>query len=117
MNKRALRTAIIMANNGAYQSIGSQIPTDMRRYVYFIKATNQLAGANELTIARGPAGSEAGAEVDYVQAGTEYDIWEYPEALPENAAPLYIFETVDEYIRLITDNGDVKVFIIYADEP
>ena len=58
MNKRALRTAIITANNGAYQSIGSQIPDDMRRYVYFIKATNQVVGINELTIARGPAASE-----------------------------------------------------------
>jgi len=117
MNKRALKTAIITADNAAYQSIGSQIPDDMRRYVYFIKATNQFGGVNELTIARGPAGSEAGAEVDYVQATNQYDIWEYPEALPENAAPIYIFETVDEYIRVITDNGDFKVFIIYADEP
>jgi len=114
MNKRALRTAIITANSVAYQSIGSKIPSNMRRYVYFIKATNQLAGANKLTIARGPAASEVA--IDYVQAGNQYDIWEYPEALPENAAPIYIFEKVDEYIRLITDNGNCDVFIIYADE-
>lgn len=117
MNKRALRTAILTATNVAYQSIGSQIPDDMRRYVYFIKATNQHGGANELTIARGPADEEAAGIVDYVQAANQYDIWEYPEALPENTAPIYIFETVDEYIRVKTDNGDCKVFIIYADEP
>ena len=115
MEKRALRTALITANNAAYQSLGSQIPTNMRRYVYFIKAINQHGGANKLTIARGPAASEAA--VDYVQATNQYDIWEYPEALPENAAPIYIFEKVDEYIRVITDNGNFDVFIIYADEP
>lgn len=115
MNKRALRTAIVTADNAAYQSIGSQIPENMRRYVYFIKVINQHGGANELTIARGPAAAEA--EVDYVQATNQYDIWEYPEALPENAAPIYIFETVDEYIRVVCDNGDCKVFIIYVDEP
>jgi len=115
MKKQALRTAIITANNASYQSLGTKIPSNMRRYVYFIKATNQHNGANKLTIARGPAASEAA--VDYVQATNQYDIWEYPEALPENAAPIYIFEKVDEYIRVETDNGDMDVFIIYADEP
>jgi len=117
MKKQSLRTAIVTANNAGYQSIGSKIPSDMRRYVYFIKAINQFGGANELTIARGPAGSEAAGIVDYVQGTNQYDIWEYPEALPENTAPIYIFETVNEYIRVTTNNGDCKVFVIYADEP
>lgn len=117
MKKQALRTTIITATTGVYRSLGGKIPDDMRRYVYFIKATNQHGGANELTIARGPAGSEAVGIVDYVQATNQYDIWEYPEALPENAAPIYIFETVNEFIQVICDNGDCKVFIIYADEP
>lgn len=115
MNKKTLRTAIITANNAAYQSLGSQIPANMRRYVYFIKATNQFNGANRLTLARGPAAAEVA--VDYVQAALQYDIWEYPEALPENSAPIYIFETVDEYIRVLTSAGDCDVFVIYADEP
>lgn len=114
MNKQALRTAHIVAN-AAYQSLGSQIPADMRRYVYFIKATNQVVGPNELSIARGPAVAEV--VIDTVQATLQYDIWEYPEALPENAAPIYIFEAADEHIRVITDNGNMAVFIIFADEP
>ncbi len=115
MNKQALRTAIITANNSAYQSLGSQIPSNMRRYVYRIKATNQFNGANKLTLARGPAGSEAA--VDYIQAAVQYDIWNDPDEVTEQAAPIYIFEAEDEYIRVITNAGDCNVFIIYTDEP
>jgi len=115
MNKQALIPAHIVANNGAYQSIGSQIAPNMRRYVYFIKATNQVVGANELSIARGPAAAEV--VIDTVQAVLQYDIWEYPEALPENAAPIYIFEAANQFIRVITDNGNMDVFILFADEP
>ena len=115
MKKQALRTALITANDAAYQSLGSQIPSDMRRYVYRIKAINQHGGANKLTIARGPAASEVA--VDYIQAATEFETWIDPDEMKVDAAPIYIFETVDEYIRVITDNGDMDVFIIFADEP
>jgi len=44
MKKQALRTATIVANNGAYQDLtatpGSVIPANMRRYVYRIKTVN-----------------------------------------------------------------------------
>lgn len=115
MNKQALRTATIVANNAAYQSLGTQIPTDMRRYVYRIKVINQFAGLNELTLARGPAAAEV--PIDYIAAATENETYIDPDELKENSAPIYIFETIDEFIRVITDNGPMRVFIIYADEP
>lgn len=114
MNKQSLRTAIVTANTG-YQSLGTQIPTNMRRYVYRIKATNQFNGANKLTLARGPAGSEVA--VDYIQTALIYDIWPDPDELKEDSAPLYIFEAVDTYIRVITDSGNMNVIIWYCDEP
>jgi len=115
MKKQALRTAVITANQAAYQSLGSKIPSNMRRYVYRIRTTNQDAAANKLTIARGPAGSEVA--IDYIQAALQYEIYLDPDELKVDAAPIYIFEAVDEYIQVITDVGDMDVFITFADEP
>lgn len=115
MEKRALRTAFITADNVAYQSIGSQIPTDMRRYVYRIKTTNHVAGPNMLYLARGPAAAEV--VIDHVQEAVEHGIWNDPDDLNERSVPIYIFEAEDEFIRCLTDNGDMDVFIIYIDEP
>lgn len=116
MNKQDLRTAILVANNGAYGSIGTQIPADMRRYVYRIRAMNLFAGANLLTVARGPALAEVVID-NTIQAMLLGDIWNDPEELTEASLPLYIFEAADQFIRLITDNGNMNVLIIYADEP
>ena len=115
MKKQSLRTALIVANNAAYQSLGSLIPTNMRRYVYRIKAINQFAGANMLSLARGPAGAET--VIDHLQAATQYETYIDPDEFKESAAPIYIFEAVDQYIRVITDNGNCDVFIEYCDEP
>jgi len=113
--KQALRTAFIVANNAAYQSLGSAIPANMRRYVYRIKAVNQFAGNNMLNLARGPAAAEV--VIDHIQAATQYETYIDPDELKEDSAPLYIFEAVDANIRVMTNNGNMDVLIIYADEP
>lgn len=115
MNKQSLRTAFIVANNAAYQSLGSAIPANMRRYVYRIKAVNQHGAANMLNLARGPALAEV--VIDHIQAATQYETYIDPDEFKEDAAPIYIFEAVDANIRVLTDNGDMDVFIIFADEP
>jgi len=115
MNKQSLRTAVVVANNAAYQSLGTAIPANMRRYVYRIKTVNQIAGLNELTLARGPAAAEV--PIDYIAAVTQNEVYIDPDELKEDSAPIYIFEAADTNIRVITDNGNMRVFIIYADEP
>lgn len=115
MKKQSLRTAIITANNAAYQSLGTAIPANMRRYVYRIKTVNQLAGLNELILARGPAAAEV--PIDYLPAATENEVYIDPDQLKEDSSPIYIFEAVDANIRVMTDNGNMRVFIIFADEP
>lgn len=114
MNKQALRIAVVTANIAAYQSLGTAIPANMRRYVYRIKTVNLLAGLNELTLARGPAASEVA--IDYLPAATENEVYIDPDELKEDSAPIYIFEAADTNIRVITNNGNMRVFIVYADE-
>jgi hypothetical protein len=115
VNKQSLKTAVITANNAAYQSLGTAIPANMRRYIYRIKTVNLIAGLNELTLARGPAASEVA--VDYLPAATQNEVYIDPDELKEDSAPIYIFEAGDANIRVITDNGNMRVFVIYADEP
>lgn len=71
--------------------VGSAIPANMRRCIYKIKATNLFAGVNRLTLRKIENGG-AVVTIDYIQAVLIYDIWNDPDELKEDSAPLYIVE-------------------------
>lgn len=120
LNRDDLKTAVatIVAADG---NVGSDIPQNMRRFIYAIKATNIFAGANLLTIGKRENGAGATTIIDYVQAATQYETWKDPDELKEDSAPLYIIEgkgdTGDSYLRAEASGASFYLTIWYIDAP
>jgi len=92
MKLDALKTITVTVTN-ADADVGSAIPQNMRRAIYKIKATNLFAGPNLLTLGKRENWvAAATVVVDYIQAVLQYDIWDSPDELKEDSAPLYIVE-------------------------
>ena len=87
MKLDALRTVVATVTN-ADANVGLAIPANMRRAIYKIKATNLFAGINLLTLGKRENGAGATTVMDYIQAVLQYDIWNEPDELKEDAAPL-----------------------------
>jgi hypothetical protein len=89
----ALRTVTAIVTP-ADTDVGSTIPQNMRRAIYKIKVTNLGIGPNLVILGKrenwvAPA---ATVVIDYIQAAIQYDIWNDPDELKEDSAPLYIVE-------------------------
>lgn len=91
MKLDALKTVTVTVTN-ADADVGSAIPQNMRRAIYKIKATNLFAGVNLLTLGKRENGAGATTVVDRIQAVLIYDLYESPDELKEDSAPLYIVE-------------------------
>ena len=91
-------------------NIGSEVPTDFRRYVYSIKTANLYAGANSLQVRRNAT------TIDRIKHATRYEMWKEPEDPKEDSLPMYVL-TAGEQLSGITDNGDCWVRVLYVDAP
>jgi hypothetical protein len=92
MDLSALKTITVTVTN-ADADVGTAIPQNMRRCIYKIKATNLFAGPNLLTLGKRENWvAAATVVVDLIQAVLIYDIWNDPDELKEDSAPLYIVE-------------------------
>lgn len=102
-------------------NVGSAVPANMRRFIYKIKATNLHTIANLLTLGKRENGAGATTDIDYVQFALQYDIWNDPDELKEDAAPLYVIEgkgaTGDSYLRAVVSLGTAYLIIAYIDAP
>jgi len=103
-------------------AVGSAIPANMRRCIYKVKATNLFAGANRLTLGKRENGAVGTTVMDYIQTALIYDIWNDPDELKEDSAPLYIVEgagtTGASTIRaLCSAAGNFYLTIWYEDTP
>lgn len=82
-------TATITTTEG---NVGSAVPQNMRRFIYKIKATNEHAIANLLTLGKRENGVLVTTVIDRIRWATQYEIWNDPDELEEDATPLYIVE-------------------------
>jgi len=120
LNRDDLKTHVQTITN-VDADVGSAIPENMRRFIYKIKATNLHNAANLLTLGKREDGAVGTTDIDYVQFANEYDIWNDPDELKEDAAPLYVIEgkgdTGDSYLRAVVANATAYLIITYIDAP
>lgn len=122
MPKASEIQTVYTAAIGADADVGLAVPANMRRYIYQIEATNQFAGANQLTLGKREDGAGATTTIDELQFTLQYDYLPKPDGpLTEDALPLYIIEgpgtTGNSFIRATTDNGPADLIIRYVDAP
>ena len=91
MKLDALKTVTVTVTI-AEADVGTAIPANIRRAIYKIKATNLFAGVNLLTLGKRENGAGATTVIDRIQTVLIYDIWNDPDELKEDSAPLYIVE-------------------------
>lgn len=96
---------------------GTAVPANMRRYIYKIKTANQYGGANQLEIGYSDDDGATHTTLDYIEHSNQYDMWNDPDTLTEDALPIYIipYHADGNKLFLTTDNGDVEVYIEYED--
>lgn len=112
MDKRALNS-VVGTITAAGVAFGSHVPTNMRRYIYKIKTANQFAGANQLQFGHQTA-APANVVLDYIEHASQYDMWNDPDSLHEDSAPIYIIPAGSQPWG-ITNNGTCYVYIEYED--
>ena len=124
MNRDELRTQVADITT-VDSAIGSNVPPNMRRYIYKIKAINEHAVANLLTLGVRENGAVATTIIDYIRWATQYEMWNDPDELKEDALPLYIVEgegavgvsTLRAFTSLMTAGLGARLTIWYVDVP
>jgi hypothetical protein len=94
--------------------IGTEVASNMRRYIYKIKTANQYAGANQLTLGYSDDDGVSSTTLDYIEHATQYEMWNDPDVLKEDALPIYIVPAGNK-LYAITDNGNVELYYEYED--
>jgi len=112
MDKRALYSALGTIT-AAGVSFGSAVPANMRRYIYKIKTANQFAGPNQLQIGH-RTGVGVPVVLDRIEHATQYEMWNDPDELEEDSAPIYIIPAGATPYG-ITNNGNCLCYILYED--
>ncbi len=93
---------------------GTTVPTNMRRYIYKIKTANQFAGPNQLNLGHSDDAGATHTDLDYIEHAVQYEMWNDPDELKEDSAPLY-FIPAGSQIYLETDAGDIECYFLYED--
>jgi len=113
VDKRGLQTLQGTATTVA-GVLGEEVESNMRRYIYKLKTANQHAGANQLTLGYSDDDGASFTLLDYIEHATQYEMWNDPDVLKEDALPIYIIPAGYK-IYVITDNGDVECYFEYED--
>jgi len=114
VDKRALNSVVGTVDNTVGGiSFGTTVPANMRRYIYKIKTANQFAGANQLQF--GHSTAAVGTILDYIEHAVQYDMWNDPDDLREDALPIYILPAGTRPWGLASAAGDIYVYIEYED--
>lgn len=113
VDKRALNSALGTITNAGI-AFGSHVPANMRRYIYKIKTANQFAGANQLQFGYQTA-VPANVVLDYIEHAVQYDMWNDPDELREDALPIYIIPAGSQPWGMASAVGNIYVYILYED--
>jgi len=115
VDKRALNSVVGTVTNAVGGvAFGSVVPANMRRYIYKIKTVNLFAGLNLLTFGHQTAPA-AGVPLDYIGHATQYEMWNDPDEIREDALPIYILPAGSQAWGLASAAGNIYVYIEYED--
>lgn len=113
VDKRGLNSVVGTITNAGV-AFGSHVPANMRRYIYKIKTANQFAGANQLQFGHQTA-VPANVVLDYIEHAVQYDMWNDPDDLKEDALPIYIIPAGSQPWGIASAAGNIMVYIEYED--
>jgi len=113
VDKRGLNS-VVGTITDAGVAFGTAIPANMRRYIYKIKTANQFAGPNQLQFGYKPTG--AAVILDYIEHANQYDMWNDPDEVKEDSAPIYILPAASQPYGIgSAAGGTIYVYILYED--
>ena len=115
MDKRALNSELAAVTNAGVTFV-SAVPANMRRYIYKIKTANQFAGPNQLQFGHITAPALA-VILDWIEHAVQYDMWNDPDELREDALPIYILPAGSSPYGIASAAGNIMVYILYEDAP
>ena len=113
VSKRALNSVLGVVTNAGV-AFGSHVPANMRRYIYKIKTANQFAGANQLQFGHQTA-APANVILDWIEHAVQYDMWNDPDDLREDALPIYIVPAGSQFYGIASAAGNIMVYVLYED--
>lgn len=92
------------------------VAAGMKRWVTFIKATNEFAGANAIFLCSGTTATNAasGVQKDKQGFGNQYGTIGYPDRPAPNEPLFSIAES--KYLTAFTDAGNMHLFVQYYDK-
>lgn len=92
------------------------VASGMKRWVTFVKVTNELAGANAIFLCSGITATNAASGVakDKQYIGSQYDAFAYPDS-PRPDKPLFSI-AASKFLAAFTNNGSMHLFLQYFDE-
>lgn len=117
VDKRGLQSANgTLTNVAAGNVIGTPMVANTRRYIYKLKVNNEVVGPNELILGHSVDNGVTLIELDRIPFTIVGGIWNDPDELKEDALPIYIIPyAAGRQISGLTDNGIVRVYILYED--
>ena len=106
------------AVTAAEADIGTDVPVNMRRYIYRVKVQDDSGAANLVEL-KSQLGAAAAVVVDQFRLVTPDETYVDPDELREDALPLYIIEgstskTVGMSLRAV-GTGNASILLEYED--
>ena len=92
------------------------VPTGMKRWITFVKPTNDHVGANKMFLCSGATATDAasGVRKDKQPLANRYDTIAYPDS-PSPNSPMFSIAG-GKYLTAFTDAGNMDLFVQYYDE-
>ena len=91
-------------------TFGTEVDSNMRRYIYKIKTNNQYDGENKLQFGY----DDVDHVLDYINHETKGEMWNDPDELTENSLPIYIIPGGSTPYGK-ADQDSIYVYIEYED--
>jgi len=113
-DKRGLQPYLGTVTNAGLV-FGTEVPSNMRRYIYKIKTNNQFAGANQLDFGYSEDEGASHTTLDYIDHATEHEMWNDPDELKEDALPIYIIPSGNKMYGKAGSAGNIYVYVLYED--
>lgn len=107
--------SIVVSNSPINLGLGA-VPSKMKRFITFLKHTNEHGAANALFLCSGTTATDAASAIqkDKQSLGSQYDIIAYPDN-PDPEKPLFSIAG-GKFLSAFTSAGKMHLFLQYFDE-
>ncbi len=105
---------IYVSNSPVNLGLGA-VASKMKRWITFVKVTNEFAGANAIFLCSGTTATDAASGIakDKTFMGAQYDFLAYPDK-PDLNSPLFSIAG-GKFLSAFCSNGKMGLFIQYHD--